>query len=108
MSAHLSRLGFPVKVMGREDLPSNDARRSTSEPHLKISLEYVDAILDYLTATKIRMYRMSSDLAPYATRPGMPQFHSMVSESRTELLRVGKKAKALDIRLSCTPRNSWS
>ncbi|RIX98008.1 UV DNA damage repair endonuclease UvsE, partial [Aureimonas flava] len=47
MTTPISRLGFPVKVMGRDDLPSNDARRSGSNPHLKVSLEYVDRILDY-------------------------------------------------------------
>ena len=44
----VSRLGFPVKVMAREDLKSSDARRAASLPHLKVSLEYVDAILDHL------------------------------------------------------------
>ena len=41
-------LGFAVKVMGQPDLKSNDARRWASDPHLKVSLEYVDGILDYL------------------------------------------------------------
>ena len=42
------RLGFPVKVMGNPDLKSNDTRRWQKNPHLKTSLEYLDAILDYL------------------------------------------------------------
>ena len=49
------------------------------------------------------MYRMSSDLAPYATHPTMPQFHAMVGESKAELRAIGAKAKALDIRLSFHP-----
>ena len=49
------------------------------------------------------MYRMSSDLAPYATHPDMPQFHGMVKESAAELRAVGAKARALDVRLSFHP-----
>jgi UV DNA damage endonuclease len=39
------------------------------------------------------MYRMSSDLAPYATHPDMPQFHRMVAESDAELAALGAKAR---------------
>ena len=97
------RLGFPVKVMARPDLKSNDTRRWQQNPHLKTSLEHIDGILDHLHRHQIRMYRMSSDLAPYATHPTMPQFHGMVAESDAELRAVGAKARALDIRLSFHP-----
>lgn len=97
------RLGFPVKVMGRPGLKSNDTRRWQQGPHLKTSLEYVDAILDYLVEVGIDMYRMSSDLAPYATHPDMPQFHGMVAESDAELAALGRKARSLDMRLSFHP-----
>jgi UV DNA damage endonuclease len=97
------RLGFPVKVMGRPDLKSNDTRRWQKNPHLKCSLEHVDRILDYLAKVRIDMYRMSSDLAPYATHPDMPQFHNMVAESDAELAAFGRKARELDIRLSFHP-----
>ena len=97
------RLGFPVKVLGRDDLKSNDARRWGQNPHLKVSLEYLDRILDYLAEHDIRMYRMSSDLAPYATHPDMPQFHNMVAESDAELRAFGRKARDYDIRLSFHP-----
>jgi UV DNA damage endonuclease len=97
------RLGFPVKVMGRPGLKSNDTRGWRKDPHLKTSLEYVDAILDYLAKVKLSMYRLSSDLAPYATHPDMPQFHGMVAESDSELHAFGAKAKRLDIRLSFHP-----
>ncbi|MBL0406229.1 UV DNA damage repair endonuclease UvsE [Microvirga aerilata] len=103
MSARPARLGFPVKIMGQPDLKSNDARRSGSNPHLKVSLEYLDAILDYLDRHQIRMYRMSSDIAPYATHPDMPQFHGMVRDTAAELQAFGAKAKRLDIRLSFHP-----
>ena len=97
------RLGFPVKVMTRPDLKSNDTRRWQKNPHLKTSLEYIDAILDFLAKRRINMYRMSSDLAPYATHPDMPQFHNMVAESDAELRAIGAKARELDIRLSFHP-----
>jgi UV DNA damage endonuclease len=97
------RLGFPVKVMGAPDLKSNDTRRWQKGPHLRTSLEYIDAILDHLDRRDIRMYRLSSDLAPYATHPDMPQFHRMVAESDAELRAIGAKARALDIRLSFHP-----
>lgn len=46
---------------------------------------------------------MSSDLAPYATHPTMPQFHGMVAESDRELGLVGAKARRVGIRLSFHP-----
>jgi UV DNA damage endonuclease len=97
------RLGVPVKIMGNPDLKSHDARRSTSQPHLKISLGYLEAIFDYLGKHNINMYRMSSDLAPYATHPDMPQFHSMVQDSAAELAAIGARAKAQGLRLSFHP-----
>ena len=97
------RLGFPVKVMGAPDLKSNDTRRWQKGPHLKTSLEYLDAIFTYLQKKRIDMYRMSSDLAPYATHPDMPQFHSMVVESDAELRATGARARELGIRLSFHP-----
>jgi UV DNA damage endonuclease len=97
------RLGFPVKVMGVPGLKSSDTRRWQKNPHLKCSLEYLDAILDYLKKVEIDMYRLSSDIAPYATHPDMPQFHDMVADSDAELAAFGKKARELDIRLSFHP-----
>jgi UV DNA damage endonuclease len=97
------RLGFPVKVMGKPELKSNDTRRWQAGPHLKCSLEHVDRVLDYCAAKGISMYRLSSDLAPYATHPDMPQFHAMVAESDAELAAFGAKARSLDMRLSFHP-----
>ena len=97
------RLGFPVKVMGRAGLKTQDTRRWQKNPHLKCSLELLDGVLDYLAKEKLDMYRLSSDIAPYATHPDMPQFHSMVKDSDAELRAFGAKAKALDIRLSFHP-----
>jgi UV DNA damage endonuclease len=103
MSEGRLRLGFPVKVMGDPALKSNDARRWPNNPHLKVSLEYLDAIFDYLVLHGIDMYRMSSDLAPYATHPDMPQFHGMIPESVHELQALGRRARDLELRLSFHP-----
>ena len=97
------RLGFPVKVMGVPGMKSNDTRGWRKNPHLKCSLEHLDKVLDYLRKKRLDMYRMSSDIAPYATHPDMPQFHHMVEESDAELKAFGQKAQELDIRLSFHP-----
>lgn len=103
MIAKARRLGFPVKVLGQPELKSNDTRRWKNQPHLRVSLEYLDKIFDYLFRHRINMYRMSSDLAPYVTHPDMPQFHGMIRECQHELRAVGQKARKLDLRLSFHP-----
>ncbi len=97
------RFGFAVKVMGRDDLKSNDTRRWQSEPHLRVSLQYLHAIFDYLAEHGITMYRMSSDLAPYVTHPDMPQFHGQIKECSLELHQLGARARARGLRLSFHP-----
>jgi UV DNA damage endonuclease len=101
MSSH--RLGFAVKVLGEGGLPSHDTRRWQSEPHLRVSLERVRAILAYLDRNDLRMYRMATALAPYASHPDLPQFHRQVAECAAELAEVGDLARELDIRLSSHP-----
>jgi UV DNA damage endonuclease len=98
-----ARLGFAVKVLGRPGLKSNDSRRWQSGPHLRVSLTYLGAIFDYLAETEIRMYRISSDIAPYVTHPQLPQFHSQIEECREELAALGQRARELDLRLSMHP-----
>ena len=79
------RLGFAVKVLGQPGLKSNDTRRWQSSPHMSVSLAYLRDILVYLQQARVRMYRMSSDLAPYLTHPDMPQFHRQVEECTSSL-----------------------
>ncbi|MDP8907910.1 MAG: UV DNA damage repair endonuclease UvsE, partial [Chloroflexota bacterium] len=98
-----ARLGFAVKVLGRPGLKSNDSRRWQSGPHLRVSLEYLAAIFAYLAETEIRMYRISSDIAPYITHPDLPQFHHQIDECRQELATLGMRARELDLRLSMHP-----
>ena len=42
------RLGFAVKVLGAGGLPTQDTRRWQSDPHLKVSVEYLHAVFAYL------------------------------------------------------------
>lgn len=92
-----------MKVIGEPDFKSNDSRRWQSNPHLRVSLEYLEKIFDYLLRHQINMYRMSSDLAPYVTHPDLPQFHSMIRECSGDLLAIGRKARSSDLRLSFHP-----
>jgi UV DNA damage endonuclease len=93
------RLGFAVKVLGGGGLPSHDTRRWQSGPHLRVSLERLEAVFDYLESAGIDMYRMTASLAPYATHPDMPQFRGQVEDCADELARLGSR----DIRLSTHP-----
>jgi UV DNA damage endonuclease len=97
------RLGFAVKVLGEGGLPTHDARRWQSGPHLRHSVEAMHGVLGYLERHDIRMYRMTAALAPYATHPDMPQFHRQVGEAEAELAALGARARELDVRLSTHP-----
>ena len=97
------RLGFAVKVLGEGGLPSHDTRRWQSGPHLSHSLERLRAILDYLERHDIRMYRLPTALAPYASHPELTQFHSQIEECASELAEVGALARERDVRLSTHP-----
>ncbi len=97
------RIGFAVKIAGRSDLKDHDSRRWQNSPHLRVSLGYLDRIFDYLDEHDIRMYRISSDIAPYITHPDLPQFQGQIEECRLELSEIGEKARRLDLRLSMHP-----
>ncbi len=94
------RLGFVVKPLARPELKSHDSRRWQNQPHLTVSLAYLRDIFGYLKSAGITMYRMSSDLAPYASHPDMPQFRNQVEESATELAELGAMAREQGLRLS--------
>ncbi len=98
-----TRLGFAVKVLSQPGLKSNDSRRWQSAPHLRVSVEYLHAIFTYLEKSGIRMYRMSSDVAPYVTHPDLPQFHTQIAECRAELAELGRRANGIGLRLSFHP-----
>jgi len=100
-SAH--RLGFAVKLLASGGLPSHDTRRWRSGPHLCHSLAALRRIIDRLDGDDIRMYRMATTLAPYASHPELPQFHDQVAECEEELAAVGALARERDVRLSTHP-----
>jgi UV DNA damage endonuclease len=97
------RLGFAVKVLGAGGLPSHDTRRWQSGPDLAVSLEYLDAILTYLDAHDIRLYRMATALAPYASHPDLPRFRDQPKRCAEQLAAVGARARGLGIRLTSHP-----
>lgn len=97
------KLGFAVKVIGRRGLSSHDMRRWQSEPSLGTSIEYLHAIFDYLDEIDVRMYRMASGIAPYASHPDMKQFRDQPQRFAEELAKLGARAKDLDLRLSMHP-----
>jgi UV DNA damage endonuclease len=97
------RLGFVVKPLARPELKSHDSRRWQNNPHLSVSLAYLRDVFTYLGEAGIAMYRISSELAPYATHPDMPQFHNQVEDCAAELAQLGTLARAAGLRLSFHP-----
>jgi UV DNA damage endonuclease len=97
------RLGFAVKVLGGGGLPSHDTRRRRSDPHLSVSLEYLDAILGYVEDHEIGMYRMATGLAPYASHPDHPEMRDQPRACAGRLAEVGARVRAAGIRLSTHP-----
>src|SRR4051794_3641330 len=93
------RLGFACIVLGRPGLKAADARRWQNNPHLRISIGYLHAIFDYLDEVDIRMYRLSSGVAPYITHPDLPQSWNQIEECRDQLAELGAKARRYDLRL---------
>ena len=96
------RLGIPTKLLGAQ-LRSHDSRRWQNQPHLSVSLAYLRDIFEYLHSRDIHFYRLSSQLAPYATHPEMPRFHRQIDECSTELANIGDLARLYNIRLSMHP-----
>ena len=101
------RLGVGARLVGAP-LRAHDSRRWAQQPHLSVSLAYVRDILAYLESTQIRFYRLSSNLAPYATHRGLPpdaraHFARQLDECSTELAAVGDGARAAGLRLTMHP-----
>jgi UV DNA damage endonuclease len=102
---HPFRLGFAVKVLGEGGLPSSDTRRHQSGPHLRRSLELLDAVLDYLDRHDLRMYRLAGSVIPYGTHPDLPEldYRRQIGACEAELEALGAKAAAYGVRLSTHP-----
>ncbi len=100
------RLGFAVKTLGEGGLPSHDARKWQSGPHLRWSIEALHRVFDHLERADIDMYRMTASLAPYATHPEIgprPEFAGQLEDCREELAELGARATARGLRLSTHP-----
>jgi UV DNA damage endonuclease len=97
------KLGFAVKVIGRSGLRSHDTRRWQSNPSLGESILYLHAIFDYLDQIDVRMYRMASAIAPYASHPGLKAFRDQPQRFAEDLAKLGDRARHLDLRLSTHP-----
>lgn len=94
------RLGFAVRILGRPGLRAYDTRRPPNTPHLSVSLAHLHDVFAYLASIDVTFYRMSADLAPYATHPSLPQFHQQIDECTAELAAVGSIARQQALRLS--------
>ena len=97
------RLGFAVKVIGRPGLRSHDTRRWQSNPSLGESIVYLHAIFDYLDLIDVRMYRMASAIAPYASHPVLEAFRDQPQRFAEDLAKLGDRARHLGLRLSTHP-----
>jgi UV DNA damage endonuclease len=95
-------LGVATRVLGAP-LRSHDSRRWQQQPHLSVSLAYLRDLLTYLHGQEIRFYRLSSQLAPYATHPDLPQFHRQIDECSLELAALGDLARSFGVRLTMHP-----
>ena len=96
------RFGFACAVVGI-DVRAHDTRRWQNDPHLCVSLDNVETIMRYAAGLGLRMYRLSSNIAPYYTDPNRPQFGRQLEEARGRLADIGVLAGELDIRLSMHP-----
>ena len=105
MTAHPYRLGFAVKILGGGGMKTADARRWQNRPHLRHSLELLDAAFDYLDAIDVRLFRLSSGTVPYGTHPDLPEFdyRRQIDECAAELDELGEKARRYGLRLSTHP-----
>lgn len=97
------KLGFAVKILSRNDLPSHDTRRWQSRPDLGTSIAYLHRIFDYLDEIGVRMYRMASAVAPYASHPELSQFRDQPQKFAAELRALGDHARTVGLRLSTHP-----
>ena len=102
---HPYRLGFAVKILGAGGLPTSDARRWQSGPHLSRSLELLGPAFDHLEQIDVSVFRLSSQVIPYGTHPDLPDLHYLrqIEECREGLEALGARARARNLRLSTHP-----
>src|SRR4051794_2899507 len=90
------RLGFAVKVLGNGVMKTADTRRWRSGPHLSRSIQYLEAVFDYLEQIDVRVYRMSSSTVPYGTHPDLAEFdyRRQIEQCATDSVRSARRRVA--------------
>jgi len=96
------RLGFSVRIFGRADLASHDARRQSQTSHWSVNLVNLRDILYYLHANGLHMYRLHAELAPFDREREAVDW-AQLDECAAQLEVVGGLAQEWDIRLSFHP-----
>jgi UV DNA damage endonuclease len=97
------RLGFACLVRGKPKMKTYDGRKWQNGPHLRVSIELLRDVFHYLDAIDVRLFRLSSQTAPYITHPTLPQFWHQLEKCRDELADLGALARRYDLRLSMHP-----
>jgi UV DNA damage endonuclease len=97
------RLGFACLVRGKPKMKTYDGRKWQNSPHLRVSIALLRDVFAYLDAIDVRLFRLSSQTAPYITHPTLAQFWHQLDECRDELADLGALARRYDLRLSMHP-----
>ena len=92
------RLGFSIRVLGAQGLPSFDAR-----PHadLGAAMVLLRDILHYMRRKRLNMYRLHSRLAPQPRRN--ESVSDQIEAARHEIALCGELARSWNVRLSFHP-----
>jgi UV DNA damage endonuclease len=84
-------------------MKSYDGRKWQNGPHLRVSVGLLREVFDYLDTIDVRLFRLSSQTAPYITHPTLAQFWHQLDECRDELADLGALARRYNLRLSMHP-----
>jgi UV DNA damage endonuclease len=98
------RLGCAAKIIG-QPLATADNRRPQSQPSLARSLQLLEAVFAYLARVDIRLFRLPSNVCPYATHPEYPDlmYDRQVIGLEARLALLGRQARQQKLRLSFHP-----
>ena len=91
------RLGFAVEARGMR--PRRRRTAATDEPALARPLRQLGDVFDYLEQIGVQVYRLPNQLLPASLR-GAAEVASAIDASADALADLGKRARALGLRLS--------
>jgi UV DNA damage endonuclease len=102
------RLGCAGKLLGAK---VSDGRRikphapAEAQPSLRQSLRYMLAAMDYIAEIDLRLFRLPSNLCPYATHPDHPEYaYELQRESAAaELAALRERRSELGVQFSFHP-----